>query len=69
MTHFTYRLDPENKIEEEHNRRITLYGKCPFNSWKRPTVLYPDPHIMPFKWKRVTYRASNPYLPVESSEF
>ena len=48
---------------------ITLYGKWLFGSGKRSTVLQPDPHIMPFQWKRMPSGGSNPYLIVESHEF
>ena len=48
MTHFTYRLDPENKIEEEHNMGVTVYGKWLLGSGRRSILLNNDPHIMPF---------------------
>ena len=60
-THFIFRWSWNIvKNEEEHNLRITLCGKWLFGSGKRSTALYPDPNIMPFNWKRVPNRGSNP---------
>ena len=49
--------------------RIILYRKWLFGSGKRSPVLYPDPHIIPFEWKRVQIMGSKIYLKGESREF